>query len=122
MEKSIKILIRDFIALVAIGLIIPHFILIKPRTLLYLLTIAYLTIEISRILPDPALSFPSKRKQMILLTFVGLAYLGFLFADRSFVFQRSILVPGVLLIGWIKLLQKNMMRKNKKELLKLLHW
>jgi len=106
MDKSLKTMIRDFGLLVAVGLVIPHFILIKPRALLYLLTIAYLTIEIFRILPDQSLSFHSKRKQMILLTLVGLVYLCFLFVDRSFVFRRSILVPGVLLIGWIKLLQK----------------
>jgi len=106
MNKSLKIIIRDFVLFVAVGLIIPHFILIKPRTLILLLTSIYLIIEMSRILPDPTFSFTSKRNQMILLTFIGFIYLCFVFADRSDILGWSFLVPGFLLVGWLHLLRK----------------
>jgi len=104
MEKLMRTMLRDFGLLIAIGLIIPHFILIQPGMLLSLLVILYISIENTRILSASGVTLRSKIYLMALLTLVDLIYICILkIADLHVLDLIRLLIHAFLLLGWVSL-------------------
>lgn len=104
MEKLIRKMVRDFGFLIIIGLIVPHFIIIRPGTLLSCLISGYISIENIHILSTPGTTFRSKIYLMLLLTLIYIVYICIMrIADLQAIEIAKLLVHVYFLLGWVSL-------------------